>query len=175
MVLNTQAANQHGFDTLLPLQALSVHVSWVNCLSSHRRNPGFWCSSLSQGVVRNHTGFWAWSLWMCHPGNRLHLQEWVMSWGIGGWFFGSLLSIRNSSLTKPQRIEKSFVLSSQLLGGHGQGHLLPLSVSLCRVTVHQGSGPPPSLHLHCGWWSLCLCLKYRKTRQSLSVTTVLHF
>lgn len=137
MVLNTQAGNQHGFDTLLPLQALSVHVSWVNCLSSHRRNPGFWCSSLSQDVVRNRTGFWACSLWMCHPGNRLHLQEWVIrAEELEGDFFCSLLRIRNSSSTKPQGIEKSFILTFQLLGGHDQGHLLPLSVSHCRAQVH---------------------------------------
>lgn len=103
MVLNTQAGNQHGFDTLLPFQALSVHVSWVNCLSSHRRNPGFWCSSLSQEVVRNHRGFWAWSLWMCHPGNRLHLQEWVMSWAIGGWFLWSASEQQKSLIDREQR------------------------------------------------------------------------
>lgn len=58
MVLKTRAGNQHGFDPLLPLQALSVHALWVNYLSSHRRNPGFWCSSLSQDMVRNRTWFW---------------------------------------------------------------------------------------------------------------------
>lgn len=65
MVLKTQAGNKHGFDTLLPIWAFSVQASWVNYLSSHRRNPGFCCSSLSQDMVRNCTGFWACSLWMC--------------------------------------------------------------------------------------------------------------
>lgn len=131
MVLNTQAGNQHGFDTLLPLQALSVHVSWVNCLSSHRRNPGFWCSSLSQDVVRNHTGFWAWSLWMCHPGNRLHLQEWLTgAEKLEGDFFFFLSSEHQKFLihkATEHRGELCFVISAAVVCVPLQGpgvHLL---------------------------------------------------